>query len=125
MQNKPGQIQWRDLTVEDASEVASFYEQVVGWTRDPVSMGDYDDFGMKTADGEVVAGICHSNGPNRDLPAMWLPYINVEDLETRIKTCEQLGGKLIDGPRKAGGGMMAIIQDPVGAVVGLYEHSVS
>ena len=43
-----GQIEWRDLTINDAVGVKDFYSAVVGWTSEPVSMGEYDDFIMKT-----------------------------------------------------------------------------
>ena len=42
-----GSVVWTDLTVNNASEVKDFYQQVVGWKPNPVSMGDYDDFTMQ------------------------------------------------------------------------------
>lgn len=52
---------WHDLTVDNAEEVSDFYKQVVGWEKEGLSMGDYEDYIIKNpADNEVVAGICHA-----------------------------------------------------------------
>jgi hypothetical protein len=82
MSNKEviGSIEWRDLTVEDASHISDFYAQVVGWEKEPVSMGDYDDFNMNNSEG-TVAGICHARGGNSVIPPQWLMYVRVEDAE--------------------------------------------
>ena len=64
---KPGTITWQDLTVGDAEALRDFYAAVVGWTPEPVKMGDYADFTMK-ADGEPIAGVCHARGHNAGLP---------------------------------------------------------
>src|SRR5438132_7184625 len=76
---EPGTISWQDLTVGDAEAVREFYQAVVGWKPEPLSMGAYSDFVM-SADGTPVAGICHARAANADLPPVWLIYITVEDL---------------------------------------------
>lgn len=79
-----GVISWFDLTVENADEVRDFYEKVVGWTSSQVEMGGYSDFNMETPEQKTVAGICHARGENADLPAQWMIYINVADLDARL-----------------------------------------
>ena len=118
-----GQISWSDLTVDDAQGVRDFYQQVAGWTNSPVDMGGYEDFCMNAANGETVAGICHAKGENADLPPVWLVYINVQDIEHSISKCRSLGGKLLSGPRDVGAGVSAVIQDPAGAIVALYQSA--
>jgi hypothetical protein len=117
-----GQIGWHDLTVEDAEGVRDFYKEVVGWESSSVPMGYYDDFNM-TAPGssEPVAGVCHSRGPNATLPAAWLIYVKVADLDEACKSVARLGGAVLDGPREMGGTRFACIQDPAGAKLALYQ----
>ncbi len=115
-----GQITWRDLTVEHADVLRDFYSQVVGWDVEEVDLGSYHDYAMKSSDGESIAGICHARGANADLPAQWLIYITVADLEESIRSCESLGGQVIAAPRPMGGGRVCVIQDPAGAVAALY-----
>ena len=120
-----GSISWIDLTVPDAVKIREFYSEVVGWRTEPVSMGEYDDFNMiRPSNSEAVAGVCHARGGNADLPAKWLIYITVEDLDRSIARCEELGGKVIAGPRNAGGeGRFCVIEDPAGAVAALYSDN--
>lgn len=117
----PGTIAWHDLTVEDADGLRDFYASVVGWKPSPVQMGDYADYSMIAADGNCSAGICHARGDNEGLPAQWLIYIVVENLEASLAECTRLGGTLLHGPRDMHGSKFAVIQDPAGAVAGLYE----
>jgi predicted enzyme related to lactoylglutathione lyase len=87
-------------------------------------MGDYEDFCMNVpAGGETVAGICHARGANASLPPVWLIYITVADLNESLRQCEAAGGKVLAPVREyAGQGRYAIIQDPAGAVAGLYQY---
>ena len=67
-----------------------------------------------------MAGICHARGSNANLPAQWLMYVVVEDVEASARHCVELGGELLDGPRELGGGRFCVIRDPAGAVCALY-----
>jgi hypothetical protein len=70
----------------------------------------------------TVAGVCHARGPNADLPAKWLIYIIVEDLDRSVARCLELGGRLIAGPRSMGTqGRYCVILDPAGAAAALYQ----
>ncbi|MCI0354545.1 MAG: VOC family protein [Acidobacteria bacterium] len=120
--NSIGQIAWRDLTVPDAAAVRDFYSGVVGWRAEPVDMGGYSDFNMlPPASSEPVAGICYARAGNANLPAQWLIYVTVADLDESMHHCVKLGGRVIDGPRKAGKQRYCVIQDPAGAVCALVS----
>ena len=125
MKKKSGQILWHDLTVDAADEVSEFYSSVLGWEREGLSMGDYHDYVMKTPgdEGEVVAGICHARGVNADIPALWLLYVSVKNLDDSLEACRQKGGKVIGEKRKMQGGWFCLIQDPAGAYMMLSESS--
>ena len=119
---RPGTIMWRDLTVADAGRVRAFYEAVVGWRADPVDMGGYSDFNMMPpGSDEPVAGVCHARGGNADLPAQWLIYITVDNLDRSIEQCHALGGKVIAGPRSMGEARYCVVADPAGAVCALFQ----
>jgi uncharacterized protein len=117
-----GTIGWIDLTVPNASAVRDFYKEVVGWTASPVAMGDYQDYCMNppTAN-QPAAGICHARGENAGLPAQWLIYITVSDVDASAARCAERGGKILVGPRDLGAqGRFCVIQDPAGAVAALF-----
>ena len=119
---KPGTVFAVDLTVNDAAGVRDFYKGVVGWQDSPVSMGEYDDYQMKPDGAEApVAGICHARGLNAALPPTWMIYIVVEHLEHAVAQCQALGGKVLIPPRPETGNVMAVLQDPAGAVFTVYQ----
>ncbi len=118
-----GTICWTDLTVPDAEGVRDFYRAVVGWEAAPEDIGDGDsDYNMLVpATGTAAAGICHARGPNADVPAHWLIYIVVDDVDASAARCVELGGAVVAGPRDTGTGRFCVIRDPAGAVCALYR----
>lgn len=120
-----GVITWRDLTVSNAEEVKKIYEEIIGWTFEPVSMGDYDDYVMKSPTSDMpVAGICHARGTNKDIPPQWLIYITVEDIDKSSSRCVELGGKILVEPKSMGSyGRFCVIEDQSGAVAALFTPS--
>jgi uncharacterized protein len=121
-----GSIGWADLTVSDAAAVRDFYTSVVGWTAMPLSMGAYDDYVMNAPGSETpTAGVCHARGKNAALPPVWLMYITVADLDASLAACRAGGGTVLSEPRGSGGSARyAVIQDPGGAAVALYDAGV-
>jgi uncharacterized protein len=120
--NVVGTINWVDLTVENAEEIRDFYHKVVGWKVETFKMGEYDDYCMnQPVSNRNLAGICHKQGANADLPSQWLMYITVESLENSLHYCQDMGGKVLTDIRDVGNGRYAVIQDPAGAVAALFE----
>lgn len=119
--SKMGTVFWFDLTVEDAGPVRAFYEAVCGWSGHEHPMGEYHDYSMATPDGDRVAGICHARGSNAALPPVWLPYVTVPSLAAALRSAEERGGEVVQPPRFLGSGTMAVIRDPAGAAMALWE----
>jgi len=118
-----GAVSWMDLTIDNAESIRDFYKNVVGWKSMDVGMGEYNDFCMLSPeDNEVRTGICHARGVNAGIPPQWIIYINVADLDESLDAAIKNGGQLVNGPRKMGESRYCIIQDPAGAVVGLFQH---
>ncbi len=121
---KFGIIKWTDLTVENAEAVKDFYCEVIGWTASELSMGAYSDYLIAPATNEdPIAGVCHQKGTNADLPSQWLLYVTVENLDKSLEKCTALAGKIIQSPKKSmNNSRFAVIQDPGGAYMALYEE---
>lgn len=76
----------------------------------------------RTDSGKNVRGICRACGDNANLPAQWLVYVIVRDLEKSAARCLELGGRVLAGPKGLGDmGQYCVIQDPAGAVAALFE----
>ena len=122
MSDKIAEQAWLDLTVENASATKDFYQQVIGWQVEEVSMGDYSDYSMNSpVTNEPVAGICHAQGVNKELPAMWLPYFLVEDLNKSLEYAVGNGGQKIGDIKTMGKDSYVVIKDPAGACCALYQ----
>lgn len=50
---------WCDIMVENVDEFVSFYEVVMGWKKEFIDMGGYNDYVMMKVDGIFVGGICY------------------------------------------------------------------
>lgn len=118
-----GTIAWTDLTVDDADGVRAFYEEVVGWSSDGVDMGGYEDFNMiAPGTGDPVVGVCHARGSNAGMPAAWMIYVVVADLDDSMARCRELGGTVVVDAKDLGSlGRYCVIRDPAGAVMALFE----
>jgi len=121
-ESQVGKIGWIDISIDDATGLREFYQKVVGWRTEEVSMGEYSDYSMiMPGSGEAVTGICHARGSNADLRGGWLIYIVVEDVNASAATCRANGGKVVVEPRGLAGGQFCVIEDPSGATAALYQ----
>jgi predicted enzyme related to lactoylglutathione lyase len=119
-----GSIGWFDMTSSDPETARRFYEQVVGWVSEPFDMGTHKDYTMRApASSDPLAGICLEAGPAATgLPPVWMIYITVDDIDRRLALCVELGGAVQVPARSISGmGRFAVIRDPVGAHVALFE----
>ena len=123
--NPIGSITWIDLTVPNGDAIRDFYAGVTGWKPEPVGMGDYSDYNMTEPEsGKPAAGICHAQGMNIGIPAQWLMCVNVADVDASASRCVELGGKILRPVKSIGpSGRFCVIQDPAGAVAGLFEEA--
>lgn len=123
-ENNIGTMAWLDLSVDNADEVKSFYQGVIGWNVEKVSMGDYDDYAMlEPIKGEAVAGVCHARGTNKDLPTAWLPYFLVANIDESIAEVQQRGGQLLTEIKTMGSDRYVVIKDPAGAACAIYQKN--
>jgi predicted enzyme related to lactoylglutathione lyase len=61
---------------------------------------------------------------NAGLPAQWLIYVTVADLEASVRRVAELGGALVRPVTDMGGqGRVAIVRDPEGAVCALFQRA--
>ena len=96
--NQIGDMAWIDLSVPNAEQVKNFYQKVLGWQSEAVNMScneeTYEDYAMSSGHSEAprkessgsgfAAGVCHAKGANADMPAVWLPYFLVADIELAV-----------------------------------------
>ncbi|HXM56799.1 MAG TPA: VOC family protein [Candidatus Dormibacteraeota bacterium] len=114
----PGTPIWVDMSSADPSASAAFYTALFGWTADEANE-EYGGYRMLRQDGKMVAGLGPQMAPG---PTVWTTYVKVADADATAAKVEAAGGKVLMAPMDVGPqGRMAIIQDPSGGVVGMWQ----
>jgi predicted enzyme related to lactoylglutathione lyase len=116
---KMGEFCWDSLATSDAERALAFYGAVVGWTRG--KFGDAPGLFFAASDGETVAD---TDTPAPGAPASWTTHVVIHELTSARAKAESLGAKvLVPEINVPNVGKMAIIADPWGAVISLFESA--
>jgi predicted enzyme related to lactoylglutathione lyase len=111
---------WTDLSTSDPEGARKFYSAVFGWKVEVNPDPQYGGYALAKASGKDVAGI----GPKQmeEAPTAWTVYIGTANAAETAKKAEAAGAKIIAPVMEVGDqGHMAIIQDPSGAYLGLWQ----
>lgn len=108
---------WNELWAKDAEKVLPFYEKVIGYTVEKMDMPQGPYYVLKQGD-RSCGGVMTS--PVAEAPAMWLPYICVDDPDAVGKRAEANGGEIKNPTMEVEGvGRFCIVADNAGAIVGV------
>jgi predicted enzyme related to lactoylglutathione lyase len=118
----PGTFCWADLGTPDARAAKRFYTSLFGWTPEDRPMGPDASYTMLTLDGHAVAALYQQDPVQQGGPGHWLSYISVEAADDAARRARELGATvLMDAFDVLDVGRVALVQDPTGAVVALWE----
>ena len=113
---------WYDLMTTDTDQGKAFYTALFGWeTQAWEGPMVYD---MWTNRGVPMGGIMELPDDARKggVPANWLTYIGVEDLEAAVASATSLGGTILVDPTEIpSAGAFAVLADPQGAAFAVYR----
>jgi hypothetical protein len=117
----PGAFCWLELLTPDTKGAGAFYGKIFGWemgTGRPGALGAYWIF---RKGGQAVAGMVERPA-GADYPTRWLPYVQVEGPEKVAAGVKAHGGGvLLPVTPIPDEGQFAILHDPSGAVIGIFE----
>ena len=114
----PGTFSWSELVTSDAGAAKRFYTSLFGWEYDDMPIPDGPPYSMATRDGKTVAALY----PADQQPPHWNCYVTVESADDAAAKAKELGATLIvEGMDIPNVGRFAVIQDPVGAVFGVFQ----
>jgi predicted enzyme related to lactoylglutathione lyase len=134
-----GTFSWADLSTDDFEGAKTFYGGLFGWDFDdmPTGEGDGDGDGegdgngdgdgdeamlysMAKLDGKAVGAVFKGDG---SLPVHWNSYVTVDDVDAMPEKVKAAGGEVTAEPFDVmeSVGRMAVIQDPTGAFLNLWE----
>jgi predicted enzyme related to lactoylglutathione lyase len=116
---------WIDLATPDPAASKAFYAELFGWeysdepTDRPGSdyvmarKGEHSAAGMMQLSEQMVAS---------GMPPVWTTYVSVSDIDAVVAAVEPAGGTVLQPPMDVmDAGRMAVLADPTGAVVALWQ----
>jgi predicted enzyme related to lactoylglutathione lyase len=120
----PGTFSWTDLTTSDQPAAKQFYSQLFGWDAVDNPIGENMVYSMMQLGGKDVAAISPQMEAQREAgaPPTWNSYVTVESADAAADRAQKLGATVMGPPFDVFDvGRMAIIQDPQGAFLMLWE----
>jgi uncharacterized protein len=110
---------WIDLSSSDPQRAKDFYPQLFGWSAvetDP-EYGGYVNFAKA---GELIAGMIQNQ--QEGTPDSWTTYLSSPDAKATADAVNAGGGQVLLEPMPVLDlGTMAVVADPGGAVVGVWQ----
>lgn len=107
---------WIDLSTADATGATEFYRDLFGWNVTDQGE-DFGHYGIIDLAGKTVGGLMGQPGPTN-----WTVYLEVTDINAAAEAARTGGATVMVEPMEVpGSGWMAVVVDPGGAVVGLWQ----
>lgn len=117
--NTIGAMGWNELQTRDLKTAKKFYSDLFGWRLETDDTAGYTTIFNND---RMNGGMLMIKPGMGEMPANWMAYFTVEDVEKTLKKVEMSGGTspsgVIDAP---GVGQMAVVQGPAGAVLTVIQ----
>lgn len=113
---------WVDLSSPDPEASKAFYGGLFGWEAADEYDGDQWIYANWTRDGQIVAGLGGQQPEMAGMPPTWSTYVAVDDADEVVSRVADAGGTVMSPTMQVmDAGRMAIVGDPAGAVLSLWE----
>jgi predicted enzyme related to lactoylglutathione lyase len=108
---------WNELATPDVARAAAFYRDLLGWDAEPDATG-YATISMGGRPGGGIRPLQEDEAPG------WIVYFSTPSADEAARRVRSAGGAILTGPLDATVGRLALVRDPQGAVLALYEGDV-
>ena len=122
-QAQPGSFCWLDLAARDVVRARAFYAAAFGWTFTDESANG-GRFVRLHAGGRPAGSLYQLRSALVDagVPSHWTPYVRVDDADAALRRSTRAGGHTLVAPFVVDGtARIALIEDAVGALLGLWQ----
>ncbi len=126
VRDEHGAINWAELLTTDLDGAGKFYSELLGVNVADGGMPtpEGEPYHMIFVDGEPKGGITNLPPNLREMgvPSHWEVIFAVDDANEVVKTAKSMGAEVIFGPEDLDEiGVVAVMQDPQGAVFGINQ----
>lgn len=110
-----------ELSSPDTDAAAAFYGALMGWSAsEPGPAEETGGYRLFQQDGQSVGGLMGQMQPGQ--PTAWATYVSVADADETADRVKAAGGGVIVEPMDVMDmGRMAVVADPTGAVLGIWQ----
>jgi hypothetical protein len=115
-----GKFFWNELRTRDVAGTKKFYADTMGWSFETMPGADGSTYLVAMMNREPVGGVFDITGAEfKDVPAGWMSYIAVDDIDARVKKAVTAGAKVMRPIFEVPGvGRIAILIEPSGTGIG-------
>lgn len=120
----PGTFCWVELGTSDSAGAKKFYGELFGWTFLDNPMGPDMVYTIVKQDDKDVGGLYQLSPDmsSQGIPPNWMSYASTDSADETAAKAQELSATIMQGPFDvATMGRMAVIQDPTGAVFGVWQ----
>ena len=105
-----------ELHTGDLPAARDTYAQLCGWRAEEIQTrsGPYTAIGL----GERLGGGIVECGTPR---AMWLPYVQVREIEAAAARARELGASVLLDPREGPAGWRTVVSTPAGGEIAFWQ----
>ena len=122
VKGEPVAIMWNELMTSDQTDATEFYTGLLGLGSG--LMEGPMEYTLLKVSGDDVAGVMQITEDMGPVPPNWMLYFGVANVDDTTSQAEALGAiVLVPGTDIPGVGRFATIQDPQGAVFGMFTHA--
>lgn len=122
--HQSGTFCWADLATNNAEAAKAFYNKIFGVEALDLPSDGSMPYTMLNLNNKSVAAL-YPLAPEHlemNIPPHWMSYIACDDIHSTVEKVKENGGNVFMGPWEAATfGIGAMIQDPEGAMVGLWQ----
>src|SRR4051794_20147981 len=105
-----------ELETEDVPSAKKFYNALFAWELEDTRAADGQPYTLIKPGSGTGGGIMKNPMPEGG--SVWIPYVQVDDINASTKKAQSLGAKLCkDVTEVMGMGWMSIVKDPTGALL--------
>jgi predicted enzyme related to lactoylglutathione lyase len=108
-----------ELMANDVAKAKSFYGKLLNWKLEDAPIPGMDYTMIRVGEG-TGGGMMKNPMPGGG--SVWVPYVDVDDLRAATDKAKSLGGKVHKDSVDIDFGIFSIVEDPTGAMIGLWKQ---